>query len=50
MLRVTYYIKVCESLGLNPMTKPFDYTDAQRGKMVLYARRMPPTSSARFTR
>ncbi len=23
--RVQYYTQVCESLGLNPLTKPFDY-------------------------
>ena len=34
--RVTYYAKVCESVGLNPLTKPFDYLNLN-GKLVLYA-------------
>jgi hypothetical protein len=33
-----YYFKVCESLGLNPLTKPFEYLTLS-GKEVLYARR-----------
>ncbi len=36
--RVEYYAKVCESLGLNPLTKPFDYIKLS-GKLVLYATR-----------
>lgn len=36
--RVTYYNKVCESLGLNPLTKPFDYITLN-GKLQLYALR-----------
>ena len=36
--RVSYYLQVCESLGLNPATRPFDYITLQ-GKMQLYARR-----------
>lgn len=36
--RVMYYTKVCESLGLNPLTKPFEYMKLQ-GKMTLYARK-----------
>lgn len=36
--RVSYYMRVCESLGLNPATKPFDYISLQ-GKLTLYARR-----------
>jgi hypothetical protein len=36
--RVAYYMRVCESLGLNPMTKPFDYL-VLNGKLVLYARK-----------
>ena len=36
--RVCYYTKVCESLGLNPLTKPFEYMKLQ-GKMTLYARK-----------
>lgn len=36
--RTTYYLKTCESLGLNPLTRPFDYVLLQ-GKLVFYARR-----------
>jgi hypothetical protein len=36
--RVSYYLTTCESLGLNPATRPFDYITLQ-GKMQLYARR-----------
>jgi hypothetical protein len=36
--RFAYYTKVCESLGLNPLTKPFDYLMLD-GKLVLYAKR-----------
>lgn len=36
--RLTYYAKVCESLGLNPLTRPFEYITLN-GKEVLYARR-----------
>ena len=36
--RVSYYLQVCDSLGLNPATRPFDYITLQ-GKMTLYARR-----------
>ena len=34
--RVRYYLATCESLGLNPLTKPFDYLELD-GKLVLYA-------------
>jgi hypothetical protein len=34
--RVEYYQKVCESLGLNPLTQPFNYL-LLKGKLVLYA-------------
>lgn len=34
--RVVYYNRVCESLGLNPLTKPFAYLRLN-GKLVLYA-------------
>ena len=34
--REFYYKSVCESLGLNPLTKPFDYITLN-GKLVLYA-------------
>lgn len=36
--RVAYYRAVCESVGLNPLTKPFEYITLQ-GKLTLYARR-----------
>ena len=36
--RLSYYHSVCASLGLNPLTKPFDYLRLN-GKIVLYARR-----------
>jgi len=36
--RVSYYQAVCESLGLNPLTKPFDYLKLN-GRLVLYARK-----------
>lgn len=34
--RLDYYRAVCQSAGLNPLTKPFDYLTLN-GKMVLYA-------------
>ena len=36
--RVVYFHSVCESVGLNPLTKPFDYITLN-GKLVLYANR-----------
>ena len=36
--RLFYYTKVCESVGLNPLTRPFDYLTLN-GKVVLYAKR-----------
>lgn len=36
--RVTYYGKVCQSVGLNPLTKPFDYIVLD-GKLTLYAKK-----------
>tara|TARA_R110002020_G_scaffold377557_2_gene588626 strand:- start:1335 stop:2165 length:831 start_codon:yes stop_codon:yes gene_type:complete len=36
--RVSYYQTVCDSLSLNPMTKPFDYIKLN-GKLQLYAKR-----------
>ena len=40
--RVSYYAAVCESVGLNPLTKPFEYLtlpgrDGEPGKVILYA-------------
>ena len=34
--RVNYYRRVCESLGLNPLTKPFEYVSLQ-GQLRFYA-------------
>lgn len=34
--RINYYAQVCESMHLNPLTKPFDYLRLN-GKLVLYA-------------
>lgn len=36
--RLAYYRSVCDSLGLNPLTQPFDYLKLS-GKTVLYAKR-----------
>src|SRR4029077_15127328 len=36
--RTQYYVKVCESVGLNPFPRPLEYLTLS-GKMVLYARR-----------
>jgi hypothetical protein len=36
--RVVYYRKVCESAGLNPFTRPFDYISLN-GKLTLYAKK-----------
>lgn len=36
--RSHYYLKVCESVGLNPLTKPFEYITLN-GKLTLYALR-----------
>jgi len=36
--RVSYYNRVCESLGLNPLTRPFEFINLS-GKLVFYARR-----------
>lgn len=36
--RVQYYLRVCDSLGLNPHTQPFDYITLN-GKLRLYALR-----------
>ena len=36
--RVNYYRRVCESLGLNYLTRPFEYITLN-GKLTLYARR-----------
>lgn len=36
--RAKYYVRVCQSLGLNPMTRPFEYI-VLNGKLTLYARK-----------
>jgi hypothetical protein len=36
--RVDYYSKLCTSIGLNPLSRPFEYLTLN-GKLVLYARR-----------
>jgi len=36
--RLMYYNKVCDSLGLNPFTRPFDYI-VLNNKLTLYAKR-----------
>jgi hypothetical protein len=36
--RTQYYMQVCKSIGLNPLTRPFDYLTLN-GKLILYARR-----------
>jgi hypothetical protein len=36
--RVEYYRRVCDSVGLNPFTRPFDYL-VLNGKLTLYANR-----------
>ena len=36
--RLDYYKQVCQSCGLNPLTKPFDYIRLN-GKLTLYARK-----------
>lgn len=36
--RSSYYLKVCESVGLNPLTRPFEYITLN-GKLTLYAKR-----------
>src|SRR5262245_614510 len=44
--RIGYYNRVCESLGLNPMTQPFAYIRLN-GKEVLYAKK-DATEQLRF--
>jgi hypothetical protein len=36
--RTSYYMSVCDSLNLNPLTKPFEYINLN-GKLTLYATR-----------
>lgn len=37
--RVAYYLAICQSAGLNPMTRPFIPMKTQSGEVVLYATR-----------
>lgn len=36
--KTQHYVKVCESMGLNPLTRPFEYITLN-GKLTLYARK-----------
>lgn len=36
--RAKYYVRVCQSVGLNPMTRPFEYI-VLNNKLTLYARK-----------
>jgi hypothetical protein len=36
--RTEYYLRVCKTIGLNPLTRPFDYL-ILNGRLVLYAKR-----------
>lgn len=36
--RLDYYRQVCQSMGLNPLSKPFDYINL-KGKLTLYAKK-----------
>lgn len=36
--RMNYYAQVCQSVGLNPLTRPFEYIQLN-GKLTLYAKR-----------
>lgn len=36
--RNTYYVRLCEATGLNPLTQPFEYLTLN-GKLVLYAKK-----------
>jgi hypothetical protein len=36
--RIGYYARVCESLGINPLTRPFEYITLNN-RLVLYARK-----------
>ena len=37
--RARYYAEVCQSIGVNPLTKPFDYITFNN-RFVLYANKM----------
>jgi len=36
--RIGYYARVCESVGINPLTRPFEYLTLN-GRLILYARK-----------
>lgn len=36
--RMSFYLRTCESVGLNPLTKPFEYLRLQ-GKTILYTKK-----------
>src|SRR6516162_5348 len=36
--RTAYYNAVCDSLGLNPLTRPLEYLELN-GRLILYAKR-----------
>lgn len=36
--RISYYKMICDSVGLNPLTKPFEYLTLN-GRLILYARK-----------
>lgn len=44
--RIIYYKRLCESLGLNPLTRPLQYITLQ-GKLVLYATKAATDQIAR---
>ena len=35
--KADYLLKLCDSTGLDPLTKPFDFIPTKEGKLVLYA-------------
>jgi len=45
--KLSYLKAVCESVGLNPLTRPFEYIKLPDGRLVLYAKR-EATEQLRF--
>lgn len=37
--RIAFYWRTCESLGLNPLTRPFDFIRGDGGQIIMYAKR-----------
>lgn len=37
--RIAFYWRTCESLGLNPLTRPFDFIRDDKGAIIMYARK-----------